>query len=383
MTNAVEQAQRAAEGDVGSRLLDRLVGQVGGYAGRQGGLWRPGRARRRHRDSGRSCPLGLWWRWRCQPGRLGLRRRRGRRGGIPSATSRSPRQAPPSGRSRGPSEPPKSSVAHSPWPSSFAPWPASAGSPPAPTPGSATANSERTSHRHSSHRDPSSATTSDKKRSSGSLCTGALRSRHDRWTRAPTDVSVAGSSPLPDRHSGCSSARRPTGQPRCPAARMTRRRRLALQKGRKRWQTRTRFGRASEGVHEADQRSPATETGTRFLLLRSERWPRSRQPPTTPSLSSERAASCPHRRRARRGGPRAARRWRGLVPTLCGAAATAGHPPTRPCSTNQPRPRARSVDGHCGSERLGRVAAITRRRHEPVRPERPARPGRPSRQASA
>ena len=33
MTNAVEQAQRAAEGDVGSRLLDRLVGQVGGYAG--------------------------------------------------------------------------------------------------------------------------------------------------------------------------------------------------------------------------------------------------------------------------------------------------------------------------------------------------------------
>lgn len=33
MATAEEQAQRAAEGDVGSRLLDRLVGQVGGKAG--------------------------------------------------------------------------------------------------------------------------------------------------------------------------------------------------------------------------------------------------------------------------------------------------------------------------------------------------------------
>jgi uncharacterized spore protein YtfJ len=33
MTTAEEQAQRATEGDVGSRLLDRLVGQVGGKAG--------------------------------------------------------------------------------------------------------------------------------------------------------------------------------------------------------------------------------------------------------------------------------------------------------------------------------------------------------------
>ena len=33
MTTAEEQAHRAAEGDVGSRLLDRLISQLGGKAG--------------------------------------------------------------------------------------------------------------------------------------------------------------------------------------------------------------------------------------------------------------------------------------------------------------------------------------------------------------